>query len=234
MSSRRDKPPCQGYSAFLNVHLGKGCLAPLTGQDAVALHAFLHAVQLWGRSDADGQHHAEVAMRSLALAMQPSTRHLAKRAIPHVLDWSHEAQIWSRIFPDDPALLAAQIRQSLTIYRDRGEFDGTMASAKACLEMAEYEWTPDVCEAVCDILLSCCGKGEIPESLDLKKKDGAHAVLAACAPEMTRMLLELEWDATDRCPRCRGGRPGAEDGPREEGHVATCDLDVLLRKAGAR
>jgi hypothetical protein len=95
---RSEKPPCRGYSAWLNHHLGKGCLAPLTGQDAVALQAFLHAVQLWGRSDYEGRRHAETALRALALAMQPSTRHLAKRAIPFVLDWSHEAAIWERIF----------------------------------------------------------------------------------------------------------------------------------------
>ena len=94
-----EKPPCRMYPAFLRVHLGKSCLAPLTGQDSVALQAFVHAVQLWGRSDTEGRRHAETAMRALALAMQPSTRDLAKRAIPCVLDWSHEAEIWGRLFP---------------------------------------------------------------------------------------------------------------------------------------
>lgn len=103
MRSRPEKPPCRDYAAFLKEHLGKGCLAPLTGQDTVALHAFLHAVQLWGRSDLEGRRHAETAMRALALAMQDSTRFLAKRAIPCVLDWSHEGQIWERLFPSSLA-----------------------------------------------------------------------------------------------------------------------------------
>jgi hypothetical protein len=95
-----EKPPCRDYATFLKTHLGKDCLAPLTGQDARALHAFLHAVQLWGNSDGWGRRHAETAMRALVLAMQSTTRHLAKRAIPRVLDWGHEAEIWGRLFPD--------------------------------------------------------------------------------------------------------------------------------------
>jgi hypothetical protein len=94
-----EKPVCRDYAVFLKTHLGKSCLAPLTGQDARALHAFLHAVQLWGNSDYEGRRHAETAMRALALAMQPSTRHLAKRSIPRVLDWGHEDQIWRILFP---------------------------------------------------------------------------------------------------------------------------------------
>ena len=38
----------------------------------------------------------------------------------------------------------AQVRQTLEIYKERGEFDGTLQSAKDCLVHAEYEWTPDV------------------------------------------------------------------------------------------
>ena len=100
MRSRPEKPVCRDYVVFLKEHLGKDCLAPLTGQDARALHAFLHAVQLWGNSDTDGRRHAEMAMRALVLAMQEKTRFLAKRAIPRVLDWSHEADIWGRLFPE--------------------------------------------------------------------------------------------------------------------------------------
>lgn len=99
MRTRAEKPPCRDYATFLKAHLGKGCLAPLTGQDARALDAFLHAVQLWGNSDRWGRRHAETAMRALVLAMQPETRHLAKRAIPRVLDWSHEPEIWGLLFP---------------------------------------------------------------------------------------------------------------------------------------
>lgn len=97
---RAEKPVCRDYAAFLKEHMGRDCLAPLTGQDARALHAFLHAVQLWGNSDPEGQRHAETAMRALVLAMQPHCRLIAKRAIPRVLDWGHEARIWGRLFPE--------------------------------------------------------------------------------------------------------------------------------------
>ena len=98
--SARDKPVCRDYRAFLKEHVGKDCLAPLTGQDTAALCAFLHAAELWGRADGGGRFHAEEAMRALVMAMQISTQLLAKRAIPCVLDWGHEAEIWNRLFPE--------------------------------------------------------------------------------------------------------------------------------------
>jgi hypothetical protein len=52
--------------------------------------------------------------------------------------------------------------------------------------------------------------------------------LIACAPEMARMLLKLEWPMcnADYCYEC--GRK------KRFGHAPTCALDALLRKAGAR
>lgn len=47
--------------------------------------------------------------------------------------------------------------------------------------------------------------------------------LIACAPEMARMLLELEWTGETGCLLC---------GQQE--HVADCALDTVLRKAGVR
>lgn len=38
------------------------------------------------------------AMRALVNGgMQPSVRHLAKRMIPHIMDWCHEQEIWDQI-----------------------------------------------------------------------------------------------------------------------------------------
>lgn len=78
--------------------------------------------------------------------------------------------------------------------------------------------------------------------------DGPQAELAACAPEMARLLLELEFvDTSDgeyaeRCPSCQGrerlppdGRAGLPFRPLPAGkHAADCKLDALLRKAGLR
>lgn len=57
-----------------------------------------------------------------------------------------------------------------------------------------------------------------------------RARLAACAPELVRMLLELEWAGRDDvlgeiCPECWGTKLKGHD---------DCALDALLRKAGVR
>lgn len=75
----------------------KSALAPLTGQDWPALKAFFHLVELWGNSDEPGRESAVRAMAHVLLAMQPKMRRLAKAGIPHVLDWSHETEIWAAV-----------------------------------------------------------------------------------------------------------------------------------------
>lgn len=96
--SARDKPFCQTGPKWICERLkDKAALAPLTGQDWRALQAFLHLVALYGNSDGDGRRSALLAMAYTVRAMQPSTRHLAKAGIPHVLDWSHEAEIWQQL-----------------------------------------------------------------------------------------------------------------------------------------
>jgi hypothetical protein len=95
-----EKPCCQTGPKWIRARVlretgDKYGLAPLTGQDAAALQAFFHLVQLWGSSDQHGRDRAIAAMFHTVQAMQPSTRHLAKAGIPHVLDWSHEDQIWA-------------------------------------------------------------------------------------------------------------------------------------------
>lgn len=94
------RPFCQTARSWIIGRLkDRSALAPLTGQDARALHAFVHLVDLYGSSDDNGRRRAVSAMRDVVLAMQPSTRHLAKAAIPHVLDWSHEESIWCELLP---------------------------------------------------------------------------------------------------------------------------------------
>lgn len=94
---RSEPPPCKTIGPWLRQLLGKGCLAPLTGQDAAALSAFVHAVRLYSYSDEHGQHAALLAMTGCVQAMQPQTRMLAKRSIPHLLDWGDEDRLWSKL-----------------------------------------------------------------------------------------------------------------------------------------
>lgn len=99
---KAEKPFCQSGPKWIRDRIlretgDSHALAPLTGQDSRALSAFLHLVQLYGNADADGQRWALLAMAFTVRAMQPSTRHLAKAGIPHVLDWSHEAEIWQQL-----------------------------------------------------------------------------------------------------------------------------------------
>lgn len=70
--------------------------------------------------------------------------------------------------------------------------------------------------------------------------DASHierAKLAAAAPDMARVLLDVEWQHRERseyrrCPTCDGDET-TEDEPRT-GHRPDCALDAALRKAGVR
>jgi hypothetical protein len=93
--SAKEKPYCQTAGKWICGRLhDRYALAPLTGQDARAFKAFFHLVELYGACDEPGQAHAIAALYHTVQAMQPSTRHLAKAGIPHVLDWCHEEEIW--------------------------------------------------------------------------------------------------------------------------------------------
>ena len=94
---RPEPPCCKTVSKWLTHHAGRDALAPLTGQDTRALRAFVHLVELNAHSDANGQRRALEAMRATADAMQPSTRYLAKIAIPHLMDWPDEERLWRLI-----------------------------------------------------------------------------------------------------------------------------------------
>src|SRR5438034_11100452 len=101
-----EKPFCQTGPTWVRDRLkDKSALSPLTGQDWRALQAFFHLVALYGNSDGDGQRSALLAMAYTVRAMQPSTRHLAKAGIPHVLDWSDEERIWRQVQSIDTDVL---------------------------------------------------------------------------------------------------------------------------------
>ena len=94
----REKPICETGPTWVRNRLqDKQALAPLTGQDCRALSAFFHLVALYGNADEDGRASAVWAMSHTLEAMQPSTRHLAKAGIPHVLDWSDEESLWRHV-----------------------------------------------------------------------------------------------------------------------------------------
>lgn len=73
------------------------------------------------------------------------------------------------------------------------------------------------------------------ESLSGDDDDISRARLAAAAPDMARVLLEIEWDGEDsRCPDCGGLNPKfwPNRAQPEDGHKKDCKLDAALRKAG--
>ncbi len=85
--STKEKPVCQSGPKWIRDRVlretgDKYGLAALTGQDAPALSAFLHLVQLWGNSDDHGRRCAIAAMYHTVQAMQPKTRALATRRRP--------------------------------------------------------------------------------------------------------------------------------------------------------
>lgn len=56
--------------------------------------------------------------------------------------------------------LHRQILGSLKVYEERGEFDGSLASARECLELAEYEWTPPFARATRAVIASQPWRGQ--------------------------------------------------------------------------
>lgn len=71
------------------------------------------------------------------------------------------------------------------------------------------------------------------EICELPTRDTARASMIAAAPDMARVLLDIEWEGINgHCPSCMGSRyiPGGERAP----HRHYCALDASLRKAGVR
>lgn len=103
---KASKPCCSNAFAFLKSRLGKGCLAPCTGQDYVALAAWFHLVELWGTADSNGEAAALSALAPLLDGMQRSVWPLAKASIPGVLDWGHEERLWTAVLAYRARVLA--------------------------------------------------------------------------------------------------------------------------------
>jgi hypothetical protein len=57
----------------------------------------VHLLELYAVSDKSGKFGAAIAMAATVQSMQTSVRTLAKRSIPHVLDWGDEEQLWTMI-----------------------------------------------------------------------------------------------------------------------------------------
>lgn len=93
----RAKPCCIEVVAFLKHHCGKNSLGALTGQDARALQAFRHLVDLYAVSDATGREATLRAMSATVQAAQMSVWPLFKKCIPAGLDWTDEDRIWQEI-----------------------------------------------------------------------------------------------------------------------------------------
>lgn len=72
-----------------------------------------------------------------------------------------------------------------------------------------------------------CGPDPYPAADFYGSEGDARILLAAAAPEMARMLLELEWsgdEARYRCPAC--------EATAHPNHAPDCRLVAVLRKAG--
>lgn len=78
---------------------------------------------------------------------------------------------------------------------------------------------------------------------EFDRNEPERAKLAAAAPEMARLLLELQWSGSSegirseflpRCPVCSGHRDNPFTGASgwEGGHKSDCRLAEVLRKAG--
>lgn len=90
----KQQPPCAELFAWLRNNLGRDCMGALTGQDAPALAAIAHVLQLFSVSDSQGRACALKAFAALAQAMQPSTRELAYHAIAWAMDWHVRPDLW--------------------------------------------------------------------------------------------------------------------------------------------
>jgi hypothetical protein len=106
MRSRPTPPVCKEGLKWIKLRCGKYVLAPLTGQDAPALQAFLHALELYCHSDMSGRRGAFIAMYGAVAAMQEKVRWIAREVIPHVLDWGDRDRLWPEIITGNGAFKA--------------------------------------------------------------------------------------------------------------------------------
>ncbi len=122
---------CKTGPTWLKHHHGRTSLAALTGQDARALAAFFHLVELYAVSDASGGMRALEAMHCTVLAMQPSTRWLAREAIAHVLDWGDRDRLWGLMFDPRSSPQGAVCGRLYSPYRTPDDWSAPEAD-RAC------------------------------------------------------------------------------------------------------
>ncbi len=106
MTGRLRRPPrpptaVDTARAFVRQHLGAGCFAPFTGQDAAAWRTFVCALELHAMADESGRHSAHAIMVAAVDAAQ-DTRAVLRvfvQAIPAILCWQDAILIWPRLAP---------------------------------------------------------------------------------------------------------------------------------------
>lgn len=87
-----EKPICKQARAWLETNYGRGLLAPFTGTDYRAFHAFVHVVELWAHSR---RVESFAAAQALLLEMQVKNRDIAIAIVPMIADWQDEI-MWRR------------------------------------------------------------------------------------------------------------------------------------------
>jgi len=106
--SARQKPLHQEIAKFVEFHLGKGCFAPMTGQDFPAWRAFVYLIECHAHG---GGSRTIQALRATVRCAQQNERVLRcfVQAIPGVMDWGDVRRLWP------------QIAHDLTVELDDGE-----------------------------------------------------------------------------------------------------------------
>jgi hypothetical protein len=122
--SARAKPLHQEVAKFVEFHLGRGCFAPLTGQDWPAWKSYVYLVQCYSHG---GGESAIAAMRHTVRCAQAHERVLRcfVQAIPAVMDWGDVRRLWPQVVgnlheirladgsPSSPLVLAAIERSTI-------------------------------------------------------------------------------------------------------------------------
>lgn len=104
------------------------------------------------------------------------------------------------------------------------------------MELWEETWTAEPENDEPDSLWMVLDS-ESPRCLVADTISEAQSRLIAAAPDMARVLLEVEWSAQNQygqaqCPSCRGDE--YKDGEPRTGHEEHCALFAALQKAGVR
>ena len=141
MSSPKAKPLPVAALKWLELRLGVGVAAPLTGQDRRAFAVFIHALDLYQISDDEGRTGAILAMRGAIGAMQTKTRWIARESIPHVMNWADRSRIWPIVCPlpgttgfetDHPRPMLVPRQEVIDEFMNDG-LDASVEHSEACL-----------------------------------------------------------------------------------------------------